>query len=342
MIRVNTSAMQEPLNLLRSIAIIRRNSGRASGVADNPAGSSSWSAAAAGQAVPPASEEPSHQGALQPSHALAVLGARLAAAREAQGLSRAELAQRLHIGPEQLAALEVADLPQLPEQVFVIALARRLAQTLDLDVEEAIQALRRQPASSRSVREVQRPGDVRQRPNQRSNAPLNIPRRGGRRFVPLLVGLALAGLAIALGLAARQTANRLERSQPTATGAAAAPKSSQPSAVSSTLPSAPGQLLLSSPEPSWIAVRDRSGTILFQGLLSGAKSFALGSGLEVRAGRPDLVRATLPGSTPQRLGPIDRIVWYRFVPPGLPGEGGAPAAPHTSATAAEASKAPRP
>ncbi|MFN4865674.1 MAG: helix-turn-helix domain-containing protein, partial [Cyanobium sp.] len=52
------------------------------------------------------------------------LGQRLAQARQAQGISLDQQAERLHMGPEQLRALEEGNREELPEAVFVVAQAR--------------------------------------------------------------------------------------------------------------------------------------------------------------------------------------------------------------------------
>lgn len=73
---------------------------------------------------------------------LEAMGCRLRQAREARGLAAAALADRLRIGVEQLEALESADRQRLPEPVFVIAQARRIAEALQLDITEELLALR--------------------------------------------------------------------------------------------------------------------------------------------------------------------------------------------------------
>ena len=70
------------------------------------------------------------------------LAAAIAQARLGAGLGVAELAKRLNMGVEQLEALESGDLERLPEQVFVIAQARRIAQNLGVTIDGEIQALR--------------------------------------------------------------------------------------------------------------------------------------------------------------------------------------------------------
>ncbi|MEB3276602.1 MAG: helix-turn-helix domain-containing protein [Cyanobacteriota bacterium] len=62
--------------------------------------------------------------------------------RQAEGLSVVELAQRLHMGVEQLKALERGDPQQLPEPVYVIAQARRVADALGVEISAQIEALR--------------------------------------------------------------------------------------------------------------------------------------------------------------------------------------------------------
>ncbi len=88
---------------------------------------------------------------------LEVVGRRLRDAREARGLAVDALAARLRLGVEQLEALETADRARLPEPVFVIAHARRIAMVLQLDISAELQALR----SSGELRPGPRPGSPR-------------------------------------------------------------------------------------------------------------------------------------------------------------------------------------
>jgi hypothetical protein len=56
--------------------------------------------------------------------------------------------------------------------------------------------------------------------------------------------------------------------------------------------------------------------VIFEGLLEGKATFALGGGLEVLAGRPDLVIAAVGTARGEPLGPIERVNWYRFASDG--------------------------
>ncbi|MFN5194889.1 MAG: helix-turn-helix domain-containing protein [Cyanobacteriota bacterium] len=76
------------------------------------------------------------------SEALRLLGRQLAMGRLQAGLDLADLADRLHLGHEQLLALEEGDGERLPEPVFVVAMARRVAGVLAIPIEEPLNAFK--------------------------------------------------------------------------------------------------------------------------------------------------------------------------------------------------------
>ena len=251
------------------------------------------------------------------------LGLRLAQARQALGISLDQQAERLHMGPEQLRALEEGNREELPEAVFVVAQARRVATSLGLNIDEDIAALRSSPAFQ--TRLPQRQQHLQSRPLPAS-APASAPARPvpagpvdsptpARRSGP---PRRLLGLAAALLVAAGLTWG-VQRS---VTGARPAPSPLQPNATSGT--SSPvrtpdpspnqAELVLSSAEPSWLEVRSAGGELLFRGTLQGEQRFPLNGELQVLAGRPDLVSATSGGAPAQPLGPIEAVTWYAFSP----------------------------
>lgn len=118
------------------------------------------------------------------------------------------------------------------------------------------------------------------------------------------VAVAFAAAALLLGVVALVQVNR--RPQPAA--APAAP------ARATTLQPRAGLLLLSTKGPSWIQVRTLDGQELFVGTLEGTRRFSIGRGLELRAGRPDLVLLRNGLQPPRTLGPIEAIQWYRVLP----------------------------
>lgn len=259
--------------------------------------------------------------------ALRALGLCLRQAREAQGIAADDLAARLRIGVEQLQALENAELQHLPEPVFVIAQARRVAEALQLDIGPQLQALR---DSGELVRSGRAAGLS--QPSAHLSAttptPLAPPAADSRALAkgalrwpwrPALIGLVsllvLAGLW--WGWRSRQRAQlppggRAASQAPAPPASEAAPTA--PVAASTSTPLASDVIEIESREPSWVEVRRPDGTTLFRGLLSGSRRFPRGDGLEVLAGRPDLV-STRTGSQPSRvLGPISEVR-LRSLPP---------------------------
>ena len=281
---------------------------------------------------------------------MVALGRQITAAREARGLDLQALAERLCIGHEQLKALENADTSRLPELVFVIAQVRRVAASLGVDAEEAVAALRAStppfsteapPSPARRPR-AQPPGQAGRGPTPaRSRAQ---ERDGSRPNGALLAGAALllSTAAVGLGLlwyrspstpsSGGQVSSSAPQASSGATTVAGIPPS--PAVAKAPAPAGPALLVLRSQEPSWLEVRDSQGATLFEGTLEGEKSFPLGQGLRVMAGRPDLVRAEVAGQEPRVLGPINQVIWRSF--------SANPQRAEAAAAAPDAPKAPAP
>ncbi|KMM16557.1 DUF4115 domain-containing protein [Synechococcus sp. GFB01] len=122
------------------------------------------------------------------------------------------------------------------------------------------------------------------------------------------MGLPLLGWLAVLGWQQFGVSQRLRSEPPSTPGAA---EHLERPAGRSAVP----QLTLSSTESSWVHVRDHRGTTLFEGRFQGRRSFPLGKSLEVLAGRPDLVQASVGDAPPQVLGPIEAVRWRRFTAP---------------------------
>jgi cytoskeleton protein RodZ len=76
----------------------------------------------------------------------------LAEARERQGLSRTEIAQRLHMSPSQIEALETGEYARLPKGPFLRGFVRNYAKLLGVDSEPLLAALAEAaPATPRIV-----------------------------------------------------------------------------------------------------------------------------------------------------------------------------------------------
>ena len=260
-------------------------------------------------AVPaPLSEVPSE---------LRVVAEQLRQARESQGITQSDLAQRLHMGLQQLQALERADRGALPEPVFVIAQARRIAAALGLEIGEAIDRLRRCESFCSQGPELRpeafaRPSSI---PSQLSESAVSgLGPSSGTRALRLVALLALAaGLSLAGWQLQRLTVVTGSASRPALPSSPA--QSPQPKPQTQPQP----QLMLQARQPSWVEVRRQAdGAVLFRGTLSGERRFALDQDLRVLAGRPDLLLVSRDGGPAQVLGPISAVRWVSIAAARLP------------------------
>ena len=69
------------------------------------------------------------------------VGQVLAAERERQGLSRLDIAQRLHMSAYQVEALENGDYKRLPQGTFLRGFVRNYAKVLGLEAESMLSRL---------------------------------------------------------------------------------------------------------------------------------------------------------------------------------------------------------
>ena len=239
-------------------------------------------------------------------------GRQLAEARAAASLSQNQLASQLHMGEEQLAALERGDQTELPEPVFIKAMVRRISSHLGLDADAMVQTL----------------GPLTTRPPKRATpgaTPRGIAPQNRRTFNPLPL-VALAGLA-GLGFVVWSNASELTRF---AQGLKPANPTLEPSETDLELevtkvaderdalivpapPTADLGLTISSSEPSWIALR-REGVVEFEGLLNGERRIDNPDLVEIYAGRPDLVQLSSPDAETRTLGAVDDIRWIPLSP----------------------------
>ena len=237
-------------------------------------------------------------------------GRQLAEARAAVGLTQNQLASQLHMGEEQLAALERGDQAELPEPVFIKAMVRRLSSHLGLDADAMVQAL-----GPLNTSEPKRPAP---RATTRGITPQL------QRAVNPLPLVALAGLA-GLGFVVWSNASEFKRfaqslrpANPTLEPSEANLEVAEVSDERDALivpapPTAELGLTISSREPSWIALR-REGIVEFEGLLNGERRVENPELVEIYAGRPDLVQRSSPNAETRILGAVNDIRWIPLNP----------------------------
>ncbi len=252
---------------------------------------------------------------------LMALAAAITQARLAAGLSVAALAKKLNMGVEQLESLESGDLDRLPEQVFVIAQARRIAQSLGVTIDAEIHALRQSGSLNTRPIELQ---------NLKLKAEIEAPRGPeanqaprGNGMVPVLASLALAS-GVAAGSFALWQQWQGGQQQAIQTKPAPTKKATTKQAQAAAKDQAPAlalaqtgatSLTLSSGSNTWLEVKTLKGKQLFRGDFKGRKGFPLNEGLRVLAGRPDLVVVQVGAAAARPLGPISEVKWQTFAAP---------------------------
>ena len=250
---------------------------------------------------------------------LASLGRVLREERERQGMTCQAFADSLHMGKEQLAALENGDRENLPEPVFICGMLRRVAQKLGLDPAPLVQQFQSQlpETNGAPAKRVSRERSGFSDPAQgkQDSQPM------GRWISSAAVLLLLVGVTAVSAIAFR--GNRQQQAAVSTVAAQEQPVP-QPSpardnnsdinvAVDGDNKSS-GAIVLVSSKPSWVSVRNRSGEVIFEGTLNEPKRFEGEQGLEVFAGRPDLVRFSYGDDSPRVLGSIDQLRWYPLTP----------------------------
>ena len=241
--------------------------------------------------------------------ALRLVGHALRDGREQRELNQQELANRLHIGVEQLVALETGRIDGLPEPVFVKAMVRRIASYLQIDPDPLVAQLQRSPGSDGLHSRDIAAEDTQASPKTQTTTTTTTTTKNNT--LPLLLWL----LPIVL-LGAAGALWRLNRTSQQPLAALAPPVSTVRGAVppqASVPPSTTPVLQISSLEPSWITIQ-RNGEVEFEGLLDQLTVIDDPHEVKVYAGRPDLVMVHKAGEPGTPLGPITPLQWYSLSP----------------------------
>lgn len=247
--------------------------------------------------------------------ALGRLGAALQEARHSRGLELSVLAAQLRMGEAQLHALETADPDRLPEPVFVIAQARRVAAHLGVDLTpllDDVKSLNRINGQAPVPPTALMPSAARETARSASTPAIGAAATWAGGAL-LLAGVIAAGVWSWPRL--QQFTSQLQSQAPTPPAETAPAKSAAP--AGSAAPTRPEQAVLSlrSTQPSWLEVRDRTDRVLFRGNLKGERRFALNQPIRVLAGRPDLVMLSVGGGAARPLGRIEEIRFVTIQPP---------------------------
>ena len=234
--------------------------------------------------------------------ALRLVGQALKDGREQRELNQQQLANRLHIGVEQLVALETGRIDGLPEPVFVKAMVRRIASYLQIDPDPLVAQLQRPQGSDGPHSRDSAAEDTQASPQTTTTTQNTLP------LLLWLLPILLLGAAGAFWGLNRTSQQPLAASAPpvSTVRGTVPPPASVPSSKTPVLQ-------ISSLEPSWITIR-RNGEVEFEGLLEQPTVIDDPHEVEVYAGRPDLVMVDKAGEPGTPLGPITPLQWYSLSP----------------------------
>ncbi len=227
------------------------------------------------------------------------IGARLAAAREASGLSVQDVADATRVRREFLESIEAMDERGLPERPYVLGFVRAYAAKVGLDPEDAAKAFAAQ-------------GRVR-RPAARAAASYPRPQPARRVAIPPVAAAGLLGLAAAVALWASTAWDAGPRAPdaippvPEALQAwvAAEPGAPEAARAMAALTAQDGPVItLRARIPVWVEVTDVNGARVFASELRAGQVFRTPQqpGLVVAAGNGGGVEVYRDGALVGRLG----------------------------------------
>lgn len=232
-------------------------------------------------------------------------GSQLRAAREAAGLSRADIASRTKVAERHLLSIEEDRLGDLAARTYAVGFARAYARAVGLD-EKVIAAKVREQLDSEVGERPQiapsfEPGD-----------PARVPTRR-------LAWIAAAGVVIAVivlvvfwssFLSPEGDLPDLVADKPAETGAPAAQASAPPTMAPP--PSVQGPVVLTaSGDKVWVKITDANGAQVLQKELALGESWTAPSGvagLQLRTGRPDVLRVSVGGKALAPLSTEPRLI----------------------------------
>jgi len=230
-------------------------------------------------------------------------GARLREAREAQGLSLAEIAARTRVPIRHLEAIEQGDYAGLPSSTYAVGFAKAYARAVGVDEV----AIGREVRGTGDGPRPATPAPPLHRLNYETRDPTRLPPRGLATALALVAAILLGGIAIWYG-------TNWFRGDGTAVVAVPAP---EPGAAprQAAPPPAPrptgGQVTLAATDVVWLRIYDASGKTLYEHELQPGERYDVppdANNPMINIGRPDKLAITVNGSAVPPLGDGKRAI----------------------------------
>jgi cytoskeletal protein RodZ len=261
----------------------------------------------------------------EPTNA-ATAGSQLRDAREAAGMSLADVAGKTRIPQRHLEAIERDDFNALPSTTYAVGFARAYARSVGGDEVAVAAAVRSQlEHGGRARLEYQafEPAD-----------PARVPPRTLAWTAAIIALLILGGYA--LWRATMRESTPVAPPVASASPAAAAPQAATAPAVAPTATSGP--VVLTATDTVWLRISDATGKRLFEKEMAAGETYTVptdANGPTIMTGRPNVLRVTVGGVEVPPLGePEKRIKGVGISADALRARAAAGAAPGVSPTPA--------
>jgi len=261
----------------------------------------------------------------------ATVGEKLRAAREAQGISLADVATSTRIPQRHLEAIEKSNYASLPSITYALGFAKAYARAVDVDEVAIARELRGELSTTYEPRSA--PAQVYDFDGPRRSAP------GGLVWAMLVVAL-----LVAVGAGLYYGTNLFRGSAPEAEGLVIPPEETPtPEPGNDSVAAGGGQVTLIALDTVWLRVTDGTGKMLFEKEMHAGERYDVPAGADhprARIARPDKIQVTLNGSNVAPLGDGSAPVDAEISADALSARGQPGAAPVASATPAAATTTP--
>jgi cytoskeleton protein RodZ len=227
------------------------------------------------------------------------VGDRLRAAREAAGLTLADVGQRTRIPLRHLEAIETSTYGSLPSITYAMGFARAYARAVDADEVAIARDLRGELANTWAPNARHEPYDPAE--------PARLPPRAVALAGVLVALLILAGIGLWFGTS-------LFRGEEAATVAAADPiavPTQAAAAVPTPAPATAGQVTLTATDEVWVRVYDANDDTLLMKTMQPGERYDVPTAADapkINVGRPDKLTVTIDGQAMPPLGSGERAI----------------------------------
>ena len=231
-------------------------------------------------------------------------------AREAQGLSVADIATRTRVPLRHLEAIEASDYSTLPSSTYAVGFSRAYARAMGIDEVHIANVVRGEVAKLGSKKPEYEPYEM--------TDPSRVPSRG---LAIVALGIAIAVLVL-VGLwygtdMFRGSSNTSITTPIAETAPNPAAQTAQPVPAPAT--PANGQVTLTASDEVWMRVYDADNKTLYLGTMKPGEKFDVPKDAKdpkINIGRADKLAVTLNGAAAPALGTGERAI--KDVPVGAP------------------------